>query len=341
MIAGSGAGPGMAGWPCTASDLDAAAAWVRAMRRGDFEAAWAIADREAACRRMTDPSAWRRQPQRIWDGRPIDGRRVRVHCGRGLRDAIQFARFLPALAARAGGVFVCAPPELLPLLATMAAPVEYVPFHDDAPDRAAGADGSVDVEIAELPWLLRCTIATLPARVPYLHVDPRPRVYGDDRLTIGVSWSGGEPDRTGGISATLLAPIAQVPGVRAVALTAGPTPADPAAWTGDRPPLDSLATLAGEIAALDLVISPDTTCAHLAGALGVPVWTLLEYEADWRWMEDRDDSPWYPTMRLFRQPAPRRWDAVVAQVLAACGTAVRSLPVRPGAVRQGAASAST
>jgi hypothetical protein len=325
MNARSGAGIGVAGWPCTAADLDEAAAWLRAMRRGDVERAWEIADREVAHRRLSGPSLAARPSQRIWDGRPIDGRRVLVRCGPGLGDAIQFARFLPALAARAGSVLVWAPAELLPLLATCAAPVEYRPLDGDDPGIDGGGEDDVDLGIAELPWVLRCTIATLPARAPYLHAVPLSRASRGDRLTVGVSWSG-DPGGAGGVAPALLAPIAAVPGIEAVALAVRPTAGDRAAWTGDWLPIATLTDLAGVIASLDLVIGPDAACVHLAGALGIPVWTLLDHEAHWRWMEDRDDSPWYPTMRLFRQPSPHRWDAVAAQVLAECRAAGRSRP---------------
>jgi ADP-heptose:LPS heptosyltransferase len=114
--------------------------------------------------------------------------------------------------------------------------------------------------------------------------------------------------------------------VRAMALEAWPTPADRAAWIGEWPPVEGLMALAGVVASLDLVISVDTMCAHLAGALGVPVWTLLQHEADWRWMEGRDDSPWYPTMRLFRQTRTDDWPALAERVRDACA----DLPRRAG-----------
>jgi hypothetical protein len=297
-------------WPCTASDLDEAAAWIRAMRRGDFEAAWELGDRELTRRPPSDAFTAPRHLQRIWDGRPIDGRRVLVRCYHGLGDTIQFARFLPALAARAGSVVVWAQPALLALLATMAAPVEYLPLQDDTPDTAF----DVDVEIMELPWVLRSSLATLPANVPYLHVAPGPRAADDDRLAVGVAWRGGDWDPSRDVHPSLLAPIAGLPGVRALALEAWPTPADRNAWPGEWPPVEGLMTLAGVVASLDLVVSVDTMCTHLAGALGVPVWTLLKHEADWRWMENRDDSPWYPTMRLFRQPAPGVWETALARL---------------------------
>src|SRR5687768_6699893 len=128
-----GAGLDAAGWPCTATDFDEAAAWVCAMRRGDFDAAWELGDRELTRRRPVDAFTRPRHLQRIWDGRSIDGRRVLVRCYHGLGDTIQFARFLPALASRAGSVVVWAQPSLLALLATLAAPIEYLPLHGDTP----------------------------------------------------------------------------------------------------------------------------------------------------------------------------------------------------------------
>ena len=141
-------------------------AWVRHVRRGEFDAAWQLSDRELSQPRPVDAFTRPRHLQRIWDGRPVDGRRVLVRCYHGLGDTIQFARFLPALAARAASVVVWAQPALLPLLDTIDAPLELLPLHDGVPDVVF----DVDVEIMELAWLLRATPQTLPPRTPYLRV---------------------------------------------------------------------------------------------------------------------------------------------------------------------------
>jgi len=276
------------------------------MRRGDFEAAWRLGDDAPASARGV------RQPQhhqRIWDGRPIDGRRVLVRCYHGLGDTIQFARYLPLLAARAASVVVLAQPAALSLLATMHPRVELLPLQDGVPDVAY----DVDVEIMELPWVFHSTLDTLPAVVPYFRVEPGLRAIAG-RLRLGVVWRGGGWDAARDVPAELMAPFARIPGVSAVALVDRPTTEERAAWAGRFAFPEPLLPLARLVAGLNLVVTVDTMCAHLAGALAVPVWTLLTHDADWRWMAGRADCAWYPTMRVFRQPAPGRWDVAVAAV---------------------------
>jgi hypothetical protein len=289
--------------------LDAGDAWMWHMRRGDLAAAWALADGELAKPRPPDAFTRPRHLQRIWDGRPIEGRRVLVRCYHGLGDTIQFARFLPALANRARSVTVWAQPALLPLLATLDERLHLLPLHDGAPDVAY----DVDVEIMELAWVLRATLETLPRRVPYLHVTPRP-IAAATSLRVAVVWQAGAWNAARSIPTELVARLTAVPGVTCIATHPSAPDGDSSAWPGDWQPCDTVLALAQLVAAMDLVVSVDTMCAHLAGALGVPVWTLLPYDADWRWMADRDDSPWYPTMRLFRQPSPGDWTSPLAAV---------------------------
>ncbi len=309
-------GPGPAGHrrllaPSFDAAPDEGAAWVSHMRRGEFTAAWALSDRALSRRRPPDAFTRPRHLQRIWDGRPIDGRRVLVRCYHGLGDTIQFARFLPALAARAASVVVWAQPALLPLLGTVDAAIELLPLHEGVPDVAF----DVDVEIMELAWVLRATPQTLP-RPPYLRPGPIRRGAAAG-FTVGAVWRCGGWDAARATTAAALARLADVPGVRLVAFDPAPTSEDRASWPGTWEPAPTVSELAGALAGTDLVISVDTLAAHLAGAIGVPVWTLLAHEADWRWMVERADCPWYPTMRLFRQPAPEAWEAVIGRVHAA------------------------
>jgi hypothetical protein len=164
-----------------------------------------------------------------------------------------------------------------------------------------------------LPWLLRATVATLPRAVPYLHVEPvaRPKPAA---LTVAVVWRAGPWDAARSIAAGDVSCLTDVPGVLCVAAEPRSAAADIAGWRGHWQPCDSVDALARLVAGVDLVVSVDTMCAHLAGALGVPVWTLLACDADWRWMIDRDDSPWYPTMRLFRQTVRGSWEWPLARV---------------------------
>jgi hypothetical protein len=275
------------------------------MRRGDFAAAWRVSDRILAGRPPGE-RCWHlpRHEQWVWDGRPLADRTVLVRCYHGLGDTLQFARFLPLLANVARETLVWAQPPLLPLLATLPGVGRLLPLHDGAP----GVDYDVDVEIMELAHALRVSADGLAACVPYVRVPRGPRV--SDRLSVGVLARAGEWDPRRSVPADLLTGLSDADGVALFNLQLRPR----------LPGLADLSTpdvllLASRVRSLDLVITPDTMLAHLAGALGVATWTLLPAEADWRWMAAaRTDSPWYPTMRLFRQPRPGEWGAVIAEV---------------------------
>jgi hypothetical protein len=279
------------------------------MRHGELEAAWEISD--AALRSRTGVPCWHlpRHLQYLWDGTPLDGKRVLVRCYHGLGDTIQFVRYAPLVKAVASEVIVWAQPRLMPLLRAARGIDRIVPLHDGTPD----VEYDMDVEIMELPHVFRTTLATIPARVPYLHAAPA-TLPKDERFAVGISWKSGDWDERRSIPFERLAPIVEVPGVALHVLERQPGAAEGHPSFAVVPGVDTILGTARVMRALDLVISVDSMPAHLAGALGVPVWTLLPYDADWRWMEGRDDSPWYPTMRLFRQECPGEWDAVVARV---------------------------
>jgi hypothetical protein len=280
---------------------DAGARWMRHMREGEWEAAWRLSDSGIAARGgVVD---WRapRHLQHIWDGSPFTGRRVLVRCYHGLGDTIQFIRFVPLLAAIAAEVTVWAQPALLPLLATMRPAPRLLPLHDGTPE----AEYDVDVEVMELLHAFRCTPTTLPADVPYLHPPARPRP-GAAALAVGLVWRAGEWDPGRSIPVPLLLPLAHIPGVALHILQRGPALAEWPAGLGTVSGSDDPLEAASVMRSLDLVLSVDSMPAHLAGALGVPVWTLLQHRADWRWMDGRDASPWYPSMRLLRQPGAGR-----------------------------------
>jgi len=228
---------------------------------------------------------------------------VLVHCYHGLGDTIHFARFLPMLARTASDVVVWAQPELVELLRTMPDVRAVLPLHDGAPD----VERDVDIESMELAHALRIVPSDLADNVPYFHVPaadrPSTRYSAGVLLTAG-GWSaqrsmprvalGALEDSVDWFSLELGAPLA---GMREFS-----TP--------------YVVVLASRLQSLDLVITVDTMLAHLAGALGVPTWTLLPHDADWRWQVRRADTDtlWYPTMRLFRQPRPGDW-ASVAQAI--------------------------
>lgn len=286
---------------------DPGALWMRHMRQGAWEEAWRLCD--AALTARGGVVDWRapRHLQHIWTGGPVEGRRVLVRCYHGLGDTVQFIRYAPALRARCAALTVWVQPGLIPLLRTLPGVGTLLPLHDGTPD----AEYDLDIEIMELPHLFRSTPATLPARVPYLH--PPRRMLPGGTLHVGLVWAAGEWDMRRSVPPRLLAPLAEIPGVTLHLLQRG---AARAAWTagGVGAGSDDVLEAASLIAALDLVVSVDSFPAHLAGALGRPVWTLLHAEADWRWMEGREDSPWYPTMRLFRQARSGDWQPVAARV---------------------------
>jgi hypothetical protein len=253
---------------------------------------------------------------------------VLVRCYHGLGDTLHFIRYLRPLAERARSVTVEAQPELLDLLTGMPGIARLFPLHP-ARDRAAAEFGcEIEIDVTELPYAFRATLEAIPAALP-LHLDParleaaRRRVAAvPARRKIGLVWAAGawKPERS--ITVERLGPLGAVPGTGLVVLQRGP---EHARWRRGRygPRFsadlgsDDIADAAATIAGLDLVVTVDTMVAHLAGTLGVPVWVMLHFAADWRWLLGRDDSPWYPSMRLFRQPAAGDWDSVVAQIAAA------------------------
>lgn len=285
--------------------------WAGHMGRGAWADAWTVCDAVLRARANEPSSHLPRHEQWLWDGTPLAGRRVLVRCYHGLGDTLQLVRFVPPLRATAAEVTLWAQPALLPLLATMRGLGPCVPLHEGEPD----VPHDVDVEVMELAHAARVTPETLPPP-PHFDLAPAP-LATDGRLAVGVVWECGDWHRaTRSIPFPLLAPLARVPGVALHVLQRGPALHLRQPSFGTVSGSDDVLEVARVIRALDLVITVDSMPAHLAGALGVDVWTLLPHAADWRWMNVRDRSPWYPTMRLFRQPLPGDWRAVIARVAA-------------------------
>lgn len=294
-----------------AAGEDLGAAWMRHMRAGEWEAAWRVSDRVLASH--AGEPCWHlpRHQQWIWDGTPLDGKRVLVRCYHGLGDTLQFIRYAPLVKRVAAEVIVWAQPALIPLLRTARGVDRLLPLHDGDP----GADYDVDVELMELLHVFRTTIDTVPADVPYLRVDPAP-LAKSGRLAVGIAWKAGDWDERRNVPYPLLAPLAEIPGVDLHVLQRGSGLAEREPGFGVLSGSDDALRAARVMRALDLVVSIDSMPAHLAGALGVPAWTLLHADPDWRWMQGRDDTPWYPTMRLFRQQRAGEWEPVIARVAA-------------------------
>ena len=293
----------------------AGADWHALMKRGDFEAAWRICDRWIQQQGVIPMHEVPRHLQTIWDGTPLHGARVLVRCYHGLGDTLQFLRFVPQLAALAAETTLWIQPALIELVGAVLPSVRLLPLHDGTPD----VPFDVDVEIMELPHVFRASLATIPPPLRYLPHSPP-----DDHTApvIAIKWSAGDWDSDRSIPFDRLEPLLAAPGVTFVPLQKELTMRE-RAWFHDAPSLD-VSGVAHQIAASDLVITVDSLTAHLAGSLAVPTWTLLKFDADWRWLEHRRDSPWYPSMRLYRQPGPGTWTPVLDQVLEDIGAATSS-----------------
>lgn len=283
-------------------------AWLAHMLRGDYAAAWRVSD-DLLRARGTAPT-WHlpRHVQPVWRGEPLDGKRVLVRCYHGLGDTLHFIRYAPLVSTIAAELTVWAQPALLPLIATVTGIDHLLPLHDAEPE----AEYDVDVELMELPHVFRTTLDTIPNDVPYLHVPPFPRRTHD--FAVGIAWAAGDWNARRSIPYEMLEPLATVPGVSLYVLQRGPHRDEWRKGFGTLAYARDAYEEAQLMRALDLVISVDSMPAHLAGALGIPVWTLLPHEPDWRWMSSGDRSPWYPTMRLFRQPRPGDWKTVIERV---------------------------
>ena len=291
------------------------------MRRGDWEAAWRATDRIEGPRRtaLAQPH-FEPQPGHLrWDGTPLAGRSVLVRCEHGLGDTLQFMRFVPLLGA--AHVSFMVQPMLLHLLRDAPGLGDVRNYWTDDPLPAH----EVDIEVMELAYALRMTLPRLPPPYPHLREQlPRahfPSLVPDGRLRVGLLWAASEWDPSRSLALSALAPLLAVGDVRFFSLQQGEAASDPLL---QHLPIEVLSAQTGEIAQaaaamceLDLVIGIDGMPAHLAGTLRRPTWLLLKHEADWRWMDERHDTPWYPTMRLFRQPARGDWDPVVAAVAGA------------------------
>jgi tetratricopeptide (TPR) repeat protein len=289
------------------------------LQRGDFERGWA--ELEWRRRLQKQPRFFQRP---VWDGGCLTGRTILLHAEWGLGDTIQFIRYAKLVKNRGGAVIVECQPALLPLLAS-------------APgiDRLVAAGSALppfDVHAAllSLPGILKTTLSNVPADIPYLSADARLQRRWRRRLgrypgfKIGIAWQGNsnykrDPQRS--IPLRNFAPLSRIPGVCLLSIQKGVGTAQ-LDGLADRfrllnlgsPGFDEESGAFMDTAAImknvDLVITCDTSIAHLAGALGVPVWVALPFAPDWRWLRDREDSPWYPTMRLFRQSKPGDWEGV-------------------------------
>ncbi len=293
---------------------------IHLLRQGDLAAGFAEYEWRWKCKSFST----RKFDQPRWNGEPLAGRTILLHAEQGLGDTLHFVRFAADVAARDGSVILECQSSLLELLRS-----------------APGIDRLVAAGSAPAAFDVHCPLMSLPGvlglsqdklwRGPYLSAEParvetwRQRLTGVPGFRVGVCWQGNPEnlfDRQRSFDVERLAPLARIAGVTLVNLQKGVE--QPAGASLELVELGSTLDADGaflDTAAvmqhLDLVISADTSIAHLAGALGVPVWVALSAHGDWRWFAGREDSPWYPSLRLFRQQQLDHWDDVFARMAAA------------------------
>ncbi len=287
---------------------------------GDFRRGWAEHEW-----RGRQPVAAEAGP--AWRGEDLAGRRVLLVAEQGLGDTLQFIRYAPLVAARGAEVVLDVPPELARLARSVEGVAEVITRGDDTP-RA-----DMHALLMSLPWLFGTTIETIPASIPYLappdalRADWAARVGDEPKLRVGLVWAGGSRpddidceviDRRRSIGdPALLTRLAGIGPVRFYNLqkdrTGLPAALEAVDLMGE---VRDFADTAALVEQLDLVITVDTSVAHLAGALGIPVWMLSRRDGCWRWMQDRADSPWYPSMRIYRQTTQGDWASVLDRVAA-------------------------
>jgi len=285
---------------------------------GNFREGWQRYDarRSAAAVHTT----FRDLPQRLWQGDiDIRGHSILLHAEQGLGDTIQFLRYVPLLAARGATVWLEVPRPLHHLAATIEGVTGMIAPGDPLPDC------DFQCPMLNLPMEFGTDADSIPAKVPYIRPDRqraaqwRQHFGASAHRRIGLAWSGNPQypeNHLRSIPLTMLLPLLRREGCEFYVVQAGLTDADAAQLIqiGVHGQRVDFADTAALMASLDLIISVDSAPAHLAGALGRPTWLLLQFSPDWRWMRHRADSPWYPTMRLFRQPKPGDWASVIANV---------------------------
>jgi tetratricopeptide (TPR) repeat protein len=304
------------------------------LQMGDFARGW-----EEYEWRWKKPNMLPRNfPQPLWDGSSLEGRTILIHAEQGLGDTIQFIRYAPVAKRRGGTVIVECQPALCQLLAGCSGIDRLIAQGSPLPTF------DVHVPLLSLPRIFGTTLADVPAEVQYLFADPalierwRDELSGVPGFKIGIAWQGNPrfpADCMRSIPLTHFAPLAQVDGVRLFSLQKGLGREQLAATASYLPVIDLADRLdektggfmdtAAVMKNLDLIITSDTAIPHLAGALGVPVWVCLALGADWRYLLGREDSPWYPTMRLFRQTRLGDWDGVFERI----ASELRSSGIRP------------
>jgi len=287
--------------------------------KGDFAAGWP--EHEWRWRMKTFEFEAAKIPGLRWNGEDLTGRTLLLHAEQGMGDTIQFARYVPMVAARGGKVVLQCQQPLLRLMKSLQGQDQLISVDAPLPQF------DFHCPLMSLPPLFDTRAETIPAGVPYLRADENlshqwaSRVAHCHGLKVGIVWAGRAgyaDDRNRSLPLSQFAPFAQMPGLTFFSLQKGEAASQSAPqgmeFVDCTSELNDFADTAALIANLDLVIAVDTAAAHLAGAMGKPVWVLLPYAPDWRWLLERDDSPWYPTMRLFRQKSLGDWTGVIERI---------------------------
>ena len=300
--------------------------------QGDFERGWPAYEWRWRCPRTLPGPAYR---EPVWDGSPLTGRTIVLYAEQGLGDTLHFVRYAPIVKTFGGRVIVQCQKPLLPILATCPG-IDQLIAQGAAPPKF-----DVQAPLMSLPLILGTREHNIPGEVPYLWADLELIEHWRRQLApirgfrVGIAWQGNARhpwDRHRSATLEEFEPLARVPGVRLISLQKGAaaekvqSPKSKVQSRGSEPfEVISFGGLVDEFSGafmdtaaiirnLDLVIAVDTAVAHLAGALAAPVWLALNYSPDWRWLVDRADTPWYPTMRLFRQQRPGDWPGVFREM---------------------------
>jgi Flp pilus assembly protein TadD len=287
------------------------------LMKGDFARGW---DQYEWRMQMKSQLAKHSLKSPLWDGRSFEGQTLLVYHEQGFGDVVQTARYLPMVKARGGKVAVACAPPIGKLMETVEG-VDLVVTSD-----AAIPAHHFKVPVMALPRIFRQDIDNIPNKVPYIKAPPVMLMGGEGAKRVGIVWAGSnthDNDHRRSMPANELKPLLATPGVSFYSLQFGERFAElEQAGLADKvtritdAQMSDFHQTAGYIDQLDLLITVDTAVAHVAGALGKPVWILLAFANDFRWLKGRDDTPWYPSMKLYRQSRPMVWSDVIQRLSA-------------------------
>lgn len=318
---------------------DPFALWNRAhiyLLHGQFEQGWEGYESRFQVRSKSKPSSTVKHDIPKWDGADLHGKRLLVHDEQGYGDVIQFSRYLPKLAEFGGEIVFETRLPLANLLKDIPGVDRICLKRDAIYDQM---DFDYHIHLCSLPGLFSTMLDSIPPSLDYLYVDPEKISTWSERIPagqfrVGLAWTGNLNNimlRHRSCPLTLLEPMLEIEGVTFIGLQKG----EKLGETTDLPTLiqftnvgdefDDFGDTAAVIEQLDLVITIDTAVAHLAGAMGKPVWLLLSSPPDFRWLLERDDSPWYPTMRIFRQTEHANWQPVIERITHSLNVHVQSV----------------